>query len=65
VANEEDGAMDPNHYVVGPKPEDGSPWYFNIGRARVRNGKMTVYGFSPVGKASYHDPGKFAKLVIK
>jgi hypothetical protein len=65
VAGEEDGAMDPNHYVVGPKPVPGNPWYFNIGRARVRNGKMTVFGFSPVGAAGYHNTEKFARLEIR
>lgn len=65
VVGEEDGAMDPNHFVVGPKPEAKTPWYFNVGRARVRNGKMITYGFSPTGKPSYHDQDRFARLEIK
>ena len=65
IAGEEDGAMDPNHFVVGSKPSLEFPWYINVGRARVRDDQMTIYGFSPVGAATYHDPLKFAKLIVR
>lgn len=65
VANLEEGTMDPFHYIVGPKPTAKDPWFFNVGRVRIRDGKKSVHMFSPVGKMTYHDTTKFAKLIVE
>jgi len=64
VSGEGGHEMDPNHKIAGAKPTDKAPWYFNVGRCRVREGKKTNYAFSPTG-ASYHERGKFARLAIR
>ncbi|MGM0601025.1 MAG: DUF4838 domain-containing protein [Candidatus Rifleibacteriota bacterium] len=66
VVSPEDGLGDPKHYVVGTKPSTDKPWYFNVGRVRVRGRdfKKTAYIFNPTG-GGYHVPVKFAKLIIE
>ncbi|MDP7131191.1 MAG: hypothetical protein QF437_11920, partial [Planctomycetota bacterium] len=58
------GSQDPNHNIVGPKPTEKEPWYFNVGRARVRGEDRSAYTFSPTGTRTYHVLDKFAKLVV-
>ncbi len=63
-----EGAGDPHHNVVGDKPTADAPWFFNVGRARVRGtGRQdrTEYTFSPTGGRSYHVTERFARLVIE
>ncbi|MFN2351359.1 MAG: DUF4838 domain-containing protein, partial [Kiritimatiellia bacterium] len=68
VVSVEKGQEDPNHFVVGPKPSKDHPWYFNLGRVRMRSGEgeldRTAHAFSPTG-GNYHVLEKFAKLIIE
>ena len=65
VVDLEQGAMDPNHNVVGPKPSGEQPWYFNVGRARVRGQDRAAYTFSPTGTRAYHVPDRFGRIEIR
>lgn len=55
---------DPLHTIVGRRPTESMPWYFNIGRKRggTEDEEVTIY--SP-GGASFHDISKFGKLRIR
>ncbi len=46
--------------VSGSEPTAANPWYFNIGRVRVRGDVKQVSSFNAEG---FHVPFKFAKLV--
>lgn len=65
VVTADEGAADPVHNVVGAKPTADSPWYFTVGRARVRGAEREVFAFVPTGNSTYHDRAKFARLAIK
>lgn len=68
IMPEETSAGDPLHNVVGDKPSAEAPWFFNVGRARVRGvgeEDRTSYAFSPTGTATYHQKGRFVRLVIE
>lgn len=65
-----EGAGDPLHNVVGDKPTAEAPWFFNVGRERVRGAggaDRTSYTFSPTGGArgGYHVKERFARLMIE
>ncbi|MCA1808078.1 MAG: DUF4838 domain-containing protein [Kiritimatiellia bacterium] len=62
VADEAAGEGDPMNFVVGNKPTADAPWFFNVGRVRVRDFAKTAYAFSPTG-GGYHVPLKFARLI--
>lgn len=60
------GADDPLHFVVGGKPTQAEPWFFQVGRSRGLDAERQVYGFSPTkGKRNYHQPLSFARLVTE
>jgi len=68
VLTEEEGAGDPLHNVVGNKPSAAAPWYFNVGRVRVRGpneADRTAYTFSPTGGNTYHVKDRFGRLEIR
>jgi hypothetical protein len=54
--------LDPTKGIDGAQPKDLFPWHFNLGRTRVRDGKVERTAFSPTGKDDFHVPEKFAKL---
>lgn len=58
-----EGDGDPFNFVVGEQPTSEQPWYFNVGRIRIRDREKTAYAFMPTGR-NYHAPEKFARLVI-
>lgn len=66
VVGEEEGAMDPYHYVVGRIPSHvrsgAYPWYFNVGRTRVRDDEVEVSAFVPTGDSDLQDPYSFAEM---
>lgn len=72
VVTPAEGDADPNHNVAGAPPSAENPWYFNIGRVRIRAGESgkgvyggkSAYAFVPTG-GSYHVPEKFAKLIVE
>lgn len=59
-----DGAkvLDPLHGMDGSRPSEYYPWYFNVGRQRVRDGVTERSAFSPTGTDSFHVLEKFAHL---
>ena len=54
--------LDPTKGIDGARPKELFPWHFNLGRGRVRDGKVERTAFSPTGKDEIHVPEKFAKL---
>ena len=56
---------DPLHQVIGRRPLNDLPWYFNICRQRVAGDERELSAFSPTGEARFHVPSKFAKLYYK
>ncbi|MFN2351673.1 MAG: DUF4838 domain-containing protein [Kiritimatiellia bacterium] len=65
IVGQEGAEGDPMNYVVAPELSSGAPWYFNIGRRRVRNGEKTEYIFNPTRKYTFQVPDKFARLNIE
>ena len=60
-----DGAeTDPMNRLVGDRPTVDSPWFFLLGRVRVRGQERTGYGFTPTG-GGFHVPLKFGRLYIE
>ncbi len=66
VVGPAEGAMDPYHFVVGRPPSHirtrQTPWYFNVGRARVRNGERQVWSYVPTGEEDLQDRWKFSSM---
>ena len=54
--------LDPTKGIDGSRPKELFPWHFNLGRSRVREGKVERTAYSPTGKDNLHVPEKFAKL---
>jgi hypothetical protein len=65
VAGELQGNIDALNGVAGRKPTVTYPWYFNIGRQRVRGREIETSAFSPTGAAGFAHPEKFAKLDMR
>jgi len=55
---------DPLHTVVGRKPTESLPWYFNVGRKRggTEDGETTVYSH---GGEDFHHLSRFGKLRVR
>jgi hypothetical protein len=56
---------DPNHDVVGRRPTEEFPWFFNVCRQRLRGTGEEYSAFSPTGKKSFHETLKFARLYVR
>lgn len=56
---------DPFHQVIGERPRNNLPWYFNVCRQRIRENGRELSAFSPTGKAGFHVPERFSKLYYK
>ncbi len=69
VLGEQEGGMDPYHYVVGRAPSHvrsrAHPWYFNVGRIRIRDGEREVSAYSPTGDKNLHNVYKFAEMYTR
>lgn len=63
VVGEAEGALDPFNFVVGEKPSAENPWYFNVGRVRIRDFEKSGHTFSPTG-SNYHVPTAFGRLEV-
>lgn len=50
---------DPLHFVVGSKPSQSLPWFFNVCRQRIRENGSEYSAVSPTGELSFHKPHKF------
>jgi hypothetical protein len=51
-----------HHQVIGRRPRESLPWYFNLCRQRISENGSEHSAFSPTGTAGFHVLSKFAKL---
>jgi len=65
VVSQADAAMDPGNYVAGQTPTSAWPWYFNIGRVRVRGNEKQVMAYSAIKDSRLTDRTKFARLMLR
>jgi hypothetical protein len=66
VVDNDAGGADPLKKVEGRKPTATSPWYFNVGRQRIRKGQLEeASAFSPTYANHFHVPIKFGELIVK
>lgn len=59
-----DTTEDPLHGVVGIRPSENYPWYFNVYRQRPRTHWKESSGFSPTG-GHFGLRNRFAKLYTR
>jgi len=50
---------DPLNFVIGRKPSQSLPWFFNVCRQRIRENGAEYSAISPTGEMSFHKPLKF------
>lgn len=62
VAGDLQAAVDALNGIAGRKPAGTYPWYFNLCRQRVRDGKIERFAFSPTEKPDFLEPAKFGRL---
>ncbi|NOZ22910.1 MAG: hypothetical protein GXP25_17675, partial [Planctomycetes bacterium] len=62
VADENQDNIDPNNGLAGRMPSNAYPWYFNVCRQRIRDGREEYWAFSPTGQSGFHHPRKFAEM---
>lgn len=66
ISDNDLGGADPLRNVEGRKPTAVSPWFFNVCRQRMRDGKeIEDNAFSPTGKKSFCEPWMFGELSVK
>ena len=51
-----------HHQVIGRRPRESLPWYFNLCRQRISENGSEHSAFSPTGTAGFHVLSMFAKL---
>ncbi len=59
-----DGArvLEPLSGVSGRMPSETYPWYFNVGRQRVRDGSVERLAYAPTGSTAFDVLDRFAEL---
>jgi len=62
IAGEGAKVLDPLRGMDGARPSEFYPWYFNVGRQRVRDIAVERTAFSPTGTDNLHVVEKFAHL---
>jgi len=62
IAGEGAKVLNPLHGMDGARPSEFYPWYFNVGRQRVRDATVERSAFSPTSADRFHVPEKFAHL---
>lgn len=62
IAGEGAATLDPLMGIEGSKPRDMYPWYFNVGRQRVRGDRVQFSAFSPTGEADLNQIEAAARL---
>ena len=58
-------AIDPLKGIDGRKPSPTYPWWINVCRQRVRDGKVQRAAWSPTGTNRFDDLSKFGSVYIK
>lgn len=56
---------DPLRNVIGQKPTETLPWYFRVGRQRMREGEKGAWCFPPSEGRGFHHSQSFARLYQK
>ena len=65
VVNGEEGGMDHLNYLAGGRPTSAWPWYFNVGRVRMRENEARVTSYSPIGDSDLTNRTRFARLLLR
>jgi hypothetical protein len=65
VAGDSQEALDANNGISGRQPSETYPWFFNIGRQRVRATDTELSAYSPTGKRSFHETNRFSELFVR
>lgn len=65
VAGDNQEQLDALKGISGRQPSQTYPWYFNVGRQRMRENGRELSAFSPTGKPSFHELMKFAELYVR
>jgi len=66
VSDNDTGGTHPFKKVEGRKPTAMSPWYFNVCRQRMRDGKkVEADAFSPSGQSPLKSVLKLGELILK
>ncbi|MBL8829995.1 MAG: DUF4838 domain-containing protein [Planctomycetaceae bacterium] len=65
IVGEDAFTLNPTKGVAGAQPKELFPWHFNLGRVRVRNGKIERTAYSPTGTDEFQVPEKFGILWSK
>ncbi len=65
VVGQEEGQSDPLHRAMGSKPTEENPWFVNVGRMRIRDGKVQWQSLSPAGAKNLYSPEAFSRLEIE
>ena len=65
LATELQATVDAQSGIVGLLPSRTYPWYFNVCRQRVRDGKteLSAFALSKGGQRTFHDKASFAELI--
>jgi hypothetical protein len=58
----QDRLADPLHDLAGRRPSQNFPWFVNVIRRRVRDGRVEQWAWSPPGGTNVCDVTKFGKL---
>ncbi len=64
LADESQADIDALNGMAGNKPSETYPWFFNVGRQRVRDGVRTHCVLSPTAEG-FHDVEHFARLISR
>ncbi len=62
IAGEGDQIVDPLIGVEGRMPSDLFPWYFNVGRQRVRNGVIERLSLFKTGTPEFDEVSEFGRM---
>ncbi len=54
--------IDPNDGIDGRTPSSTFPWYFNVGRQRVRDSVVERLAYSPTGSREFEVTDRFAEM---
>ena len=69
VAGDDAETINPLFGLAGHKPTAESPWYFNLGRQRMRGTARELFASAPPKKdgtgAGFHDLWNFGQLIVK
>jgi len=66
VVDAEEADADPNHRVAGLKPTAENPWFFMVGRSRLRGSERETTSFNKIeDKKGWRSLKSYGKLQVK